>query len=157
MILNQLALFLLWELVSIFDMAAVDIPEFAKVYLDKPYVKVFWNPDDQVLTSTWSGFFDYSEISAVGRRILEAVSFERATKVLYDARGIEMLDDSSQQYIAGYFTKQMVRSGVKKAAAVFPDDVFAKFSVDQIQDNMNRAVNVRFFKSTSEASQWLGN
>ena len=53
------------------------------------------------------------------------VSFEGAKKVLYDARQIEMLDENSKNYISGDFTHEMIKSGVKYAAAVFPEDIFA--------------------------------
>ncbi len=129
----------------------------ARVYLDKPYVKVFWSPEDHILMSKWTGFCTFEEIKAVGTRILDAVTFEGAEKVLYDAREIEVLDDHSQKYISGDFTIDMISSGVKFAAAVFPDDIFAKFSVDDIQKDIKqkRISNVTYFQSFSNAFNWL--
>lgn len=128
-----------------------------RVYLDKPYVKVFWNPEDKILMSKWMGFCTYEEIKAVGTRILDAVTFEGAEKVLYDAREIEVLDDHSQKYISGEFTSEMISSGVRFAAAVFPDDIFAKFSLDGIQRNIKqkKISNVTYFQSFSNALNWL--
>ncbi|MBU2914445.1 hypothetical protein [Reichenbachiella agariperforans] len=129
----------------------------SRVYLDKPYVKVFWSPEDSILMSKWSGFCTFEEIKAVGDRILDAVTFEGAQKVLYDARQIEVLDDNSQRYISGTFTQEMISSGVKFAAAVFPDDIFAKFSIDDIQRDIQerRISNVTYFQSISNAFNWL--
>lgn len=135
------------------------LPRNAKVYLDKPYVKIFWNPTNKVLSTIWKGFSTYDEISAIGHRILDAVVFEKATKVLYDAREIEILDNDSERYISGIFTKEMVGAGVKYAAAVLPEDVFAKYSIDNIQqkiiDNKNACVN--YFNSMTNAIKWLEN
>lgn len=135
--------------------ATLPIPKNAKVYLDKPYVKVFWDPMNKILSSQWTGFCDFDEISAVGKRILDAVNFEQAKKVLYDARQIEMLDDDSKKYITGNFTKEMIKAGVKYAAAVFPEDILAKLSIDQIQKSLESGTDVNYFKSQSSAFDWL--
>ena len=135
--------------------STVEIPKNANVYLDKPYVKVFWDPMTKILTSSWVGFCDFDEVSAVGRRILDAVNFEGAKKVLYDARQIEMLDENSKNYISGDFTHEMIKSGVKYAAAVFPEDIFAKITIDQIQKKLERTTAVIYFKSLATAFDWL--
>ena len=136
---------------------SIDIPHNAKVYLDKPYVKVFWNPTTKVLSSIWKGFSTYDEISAIARRILDAVTFEKATKILYDARELEILDNDSEKYISGAFTKEMVGAGVKYAAAVLPEDSFAQSSIDSIKQTIvhNKKATVNYFKSLPKAVSWL--
>ncbi|MEO9967741.1 MAG: hypothetical protein ABJF11_18240 [Reichenbachiella sp.] len=136
---------------------SIDIPKNYKVYLNKPYVQVFWNPINKILTSRWTGFCTFDEIKAVAQRIIDAVILEGAKKVLYDARGIEMLDDDSQRYIAGDFTKEMIKVGIEYSATVSPTDVFAKFSVDDIQSSIKipEASHNKFFKSVDEAFEWL--
>lgn len=137
--------------------SSLKIPDNAKIYLNKPYVQIFWDPERHILTSRWSGFCTADEIIAVGRRILDAVTFEKAEKVLYDARGIEVLDADSQNYISGTFTKEMVKSGVKYAATVFPEDVFAKFSVEDIHHKLRNknGTHINYFKTISRACTWL--
>lgn len=138
---------------------SLTIPRNAKIYLDKPYVKVFWDPTRKILMSVWKGFSTFDEISAIGHRILDAVVFEKATKVLYDAREMEILDNDSERYISGVFTKEMVSAGVKYAAAVLPEDVFAKYSIDNIQQSIihNKNACVNYFKSFQNAMEWLEN
>ncbi len=133
------------------------IPKDAKIYLNKPYVQLFWDPAGRILTSRWLGFCTNEEINAVGKRILDAVTFEKAEKVLYDARGIELLDEESQNYISGVFVQEMVGSGVKYAATVFPQDLLAKFSIDDIQRKLTRynASSISFFDSIKSACDWL--
>ncbi|UXP31137.1 hypothetical protein N6H18_12335 [Reichenbachiella agarivorans] len=128
-----------------------------KVYLDKPYVKVLWDTEDGILMSRWSGFCTFDEIKAVSVRILDAVVLEGAKKVLYDAREIEVLDDESQEYISGAFTREMIQSGIMYSATVFPDDVFAKFSVDDIHKSLKgrKISNVTYFQSLPSAIEWL--
>lgn len=127
------------------------------VYLDKPYVKVFWDPNNGILTSRWSGFCTYDEVRAVGDRIIDAVNFEGVKKVLYDAREIEILDDDSLGYISGDFAKSMIRAGVKYAATVFPEDIIARFSVDTIQERLSqvRGSVVVYYNTLGDASNWL--
>lgn len=135
------------------------IPKNAKIYLDKPYVKVFWDPSTKVLSSVWKGFATFVEISSIGFRILDAVIFEKATKVLYDAREMEILDNDSEKYISGVFTKEMLGAGVKYAAVVLPEDVFAKYSIDNIQQTIisNKNACVNYFNSLPKALKWLEN
>ncbi|UXX78039.1 hypothetical protein N7E81_11785 [Reichenbachiella carrageenanivorans] len=136
---------------------SIEIPKDSKVYLNKPYVQVFWNPLNKILTSRWTGFCTYDEIKAVAQRIIDAVLFEGARKVLYDAREIEVLDENSQKYIAGNFTKEMIKVGIEYSATVLPVDIFAKFSVDDIQSSIKipEASHNRFFQNIDDASEWL--
>lgn len=136
---------------------SIEIPKDSKVYLNKPYVQVFWSPINQILTSRWTGFCTFNEIKAVAQRIIDAVILEGARKVLYDAREIEVLDEDSQKYIAGDFTKEMIKVGIVYSATVSPTDVFAKFSLDDIQNSIKipEASNNMFFQSVEEAFIWL--
>lgn len=136
---------------------SIEIPKDSKVYLKKPYVQVFWSPINRILTSRWTGFCTYDEIKAVAQRIIDAVTLEGARKVLYDAREIEVLDEDSQKYIAGDFTKEMIKVGIEYSATVSPTDVFAKFSMDDIQNSIKipEASHNKFFQSVEEAFQWL--
>ncbi|SMD37831.1 hypothetical protein SAMN04488029_3477 [Reichenbachiella faecimaris] len=136
---------------------SIEIPKDAKVYLNKPYVQVFWSPINKILTSRWTGFCTYDEIIAVAQRIIDAVTFEGARKVLYDAREIEVLDEQSQKYIAGDFTKEMIKVGIEYSATVSPTDVFAKFSLDDIQSAIKiaEASKNKFFQDVDEAFNWL--
>lgn len=136
---------------------SLEIPKDSKVYLNKPYVQVFWNPLNKILTSRWTGFCTFDEIKAVAQRIIDAVSFEGARKVLYDAREIEVLDEDSQRYIAGDFTKEMIKVGIEYSATVSPTDIFAKFAVDDIQNSIKipESANNKLFQSVEEAFNWL--
>ncbi|MEO9804703.1 MAG: hypothetical protein ABJF04_15710 [Reichenbachiella sp.] len=136
---------------------SIEIPKNSKVYLNKPYVQVFWNPLNKILTSRWTGFCTYDEIKAVAQRIIDAVTFEGARKVLYDAREIEVLDEDSQRFIAGDFTKEMIKVGIEYSATVSPTDTFAKFSLDDIQSSIKipEASNNKFFKTVDDAFDWL--
>ncbi|MEP2023128.1 MAG: hypothetical protein ABJH98_10515 [Reichenbachiella sp.] len=138
---------------------SIEIPKNSKVYLNKPYVQVFWSPINKILTSRWTGFCTYDEIKAVAQRIIDAVTFEGAKKVLYDAREIEVLDENSQRFIAGEFTKEMIKVGIEYSATVSPVDIFAKFSLDDIQSSIKipEATHNRFFQNMDEAINWLSN
>lgn len=120
-------------------------------------MQLYWNPKTQILTNRWRGFCSYDEIQAVGTRILDAVVFEKSKKILYDAKQIEVLDEQSQLYISGVFTREMIDAGIKYAATVLPMDIFAKFSVDDIQKKLdrNKGIYVSYFNSFSQATDWL--
>ena len=136
---------------------SLEIPKESRVYLNKPYVQVFWNPLNKILTSRWTGFCTFDEIKAVAQRIIDAVTFEGARKVLYDAREIEVLDEESQRFIAGDFTKEMIKVGIEYSATVSPTDIFAKFSVDDIQNSIKipESSKNKLFQSMDEAFNWL--
>ena len=60
-----------------------------------------------------------------------------------------------KNYITGSFTKEMIKAGVTYAAAVFPEDILAKLSIDHIQEKLERGVDVNYFNSQSSAFDWL--
>jgi len=128
----------------------------SKLYLDKPYIKIAWNGKESILINHFRGFATYEEISEIGIRILQAVEIEKAKKVLYDARGLEILDDKSRTYIVEDFAQLMADAGVEYAATVFPQDVFARDSISQIRDSLKYLSDVnQFFGSVTKALEWL--
>ena len=42
----------------------------AKYYLDKPYIKVGYDPASGILFNVWGGFASYSEVRQIGQRTL---------------------------------------------------------------------------------------
>lgn len=128
----------------------------SKLYLDKPYIKVAWNPKEGIVINHFKGFATYEEIVEIGKRIIEAVVTEKAKKILYDARGLEILDDNSREYIVRDFARQIGESGVLYAATIFPDDVFARSTVGQIEHSLRYLNDVnRYFPSVTKALGWL--
>ena len=128
----------------------------SKLYLDKPYIKVAWNQKEGILINHFRGFATYEEIQEIGKRIIEAVKIEKATKVLYDARGLEIIDDISRDYIVKDFTHQMANAGVLYAATVLPEDVFARSTMDQIMASLSYLNEVnQYFHSITKALEWL--
>lgn len=113
--------------------------------------------ETKVMTSSWLGFCTHDEILAVGQRIVDAVQIEGARRVLYDTRGLEVLDLSSQRYITGKFTIDMMEAGVRVAAVVLPHDLFARFTVNDIQKKlaMHGGAFVNYFEELKEAINWL--
>ncbi len=129
----------------------------SKTYLDKPYIKVAWHPRLNLIIHDWKGFATFEEILEVGQRTLEAVQMEHATKVLYDTRGMEVLDDRSRNYITNEFTLKMIRAGIHYSATVMPDDPFAQYTMHAIKERMERhfADRVRYFDAINKAIDWL--
>ena len=118
---------------------------------------MFWDHKTKILTSRWSGFCTHDEILAVGQRIIDVVHIEGTSRILYDARGLEVLDTSSQRYITGKFTIDLMEAGVRVAAVVLPYDLFAQFTVDDIQKKLAQhgGAFVNYFKDVESAVDWL--
>ena len=129
----------------------------SKTYLDKPYIKVAWHPQLNLIIHDWKGFATFEEILEVGRRTLSAVQMEHATKVLYDTRDMEVLDDRSRNYIAGEFTVKMIRAGIHYSATILPEDPFAQCTIQAIKGSMERHLpeRVRYFNTVNKALDWV--
>ena len=128
----------------------------SKLYLDKPYIKIAWSNKEGIMINHFRGFATHEEIVEIGKRIIEAVKIEKAKKILYDARGLEILDDNSKEYIIKDFTRQVGETGVQFAATVFPDDVFAKSTMGHIEQSLTHLNDVnRYFPSINKAVDWL--
>ncbi|MEQ9423279.1 MAG: hypothetical protein RJQ09_02590 [Cyclobacteriaceae bacterium] len=128
----------------------------SKLYLDKPYIKIAWNAKEGILINHFRGFATHEEIVEIGKRIVEAVKIEKANKILYDARGLEIIDDISRNYIVAEFTNDISKAGVVYAATVLPEDIFAKGSMGRIKDSLKHLDDVnQFFSSVTKALEWL--
>lgn len=129
----------------------------AKYYLDKPYITIGYDPVTGILFNIWNGFASFEEVLQIGKRTLEAALFEKPTKVLFDTRNMEVLDEESQQYVSNEFAKQMRDIGIKFSATVLPEDVFAQHSVDRIKNALlyGASTEVKYFKEISAAVKWL--
>lgn len=128
----------------------------SKLYLDKPYIKIAWSIKEGIMINHFRGFATHEEIVEIGKRIIEAVKIEKAKKILYDARGLEILDDNSREYIIKDFTRQIGDSGVQYAATVLPEDVFAKSTMGQIEESLSHLNDInRYFPSINKAVDWL--
>jgi len=128
----------------------------SKLYLDKPYIKIAWNSKEGILINHFEGFATHDEVVEIGKRIIEAVEIEKVKKVLYDARGLEIMDDNSREYIIKDFAYQIGESGVLYAATVLPEDVFARGTMSQIEESLRYLNDVnRYFPSVTKALGWL--
>lgn len=138
-------------------LSVVSLLRESKMYLDKPYIKVAWHEPSETIIHHWKGFATFEEILEVGKRTLAAVQQQHATKVLYDTRAMEVLDDRSRDYISGAFTIQMIRAGIHFSATVLPEDPFAQDSIKVIRERMERHLpeRVKYFRSFNKAVDWL--
>lgn len=129
----------------------------SKIYMNKPYIKVGYNISNQFVFNLWSGFATYEEVLEIGNRTIDTCLAERAQRVLFDSRYMEVLDEPSRNYISNVFTEKMTKIGVKYAATVLPEDVFAIQSMEDIKDRLSeeKNVKVKYFTSTTKAVSWL--
>ena len=135
------------------------IPQGVTIYLDKPYVKLFYDKSNEVLMCVFKGFSTVEEVEAICIRMLQAVNIESAKKVLYDTRLLEVLDEVSEKYISTTYTSKIIEAGVKYSATVIPKDIFAQLSVDNIQKRHSKFEyrGIFYFESFSKALKWLSN
>jgi hypothetical protein len=129
----------------------------SNLYMDKPYVKIGWNPKDEILASYWKGFFSLEEIVATGNRLIQVAKIEQAQKVLYDTTAMEILDETSQRFIAGEFTRHLVEAGILYSAAIVPKDFMAKTAVENIMAISPESIHNRskIFNNFNTALRWL--
>jgi hypothetical protein len=129
----------------------------ATIYLDKEYIKVGYNEEFKILFNIWNGFSSFEEVLEVGNRTLEIADKKSAKKVLFDSTNMEILDKESRDYISNQFTTKMTGLGVKYAATVLPEDVFAQNTIKDIQVRLQQSqnVHVKYFNDCKKALDWL--
>ena len=129
----------------------------AKYYLDKPYITVGYDSVSGILFSIWNGFASFDEVLQISQRTLEAALFEKPTKMLFDTRNMEVLDEESQQYVSHEFSRKMRDLGIKFTAAVLPEDEFAQNSMDRIKNQIftGTSTEIKYFGEMSAALKWL--
>lgn len=129
-----------------------------RIFIDRPYVQVRYDESNKILYSVWQGFATADEFLGIGERLIELVSKENIHKVLYNTLEIELIDDFSQAFISGAFTRKMIIAGIQYSATVLPKDDLALESLDHIRELTHAPdANNRFFSSLEEAEHWLFN
>lgn len=128
-----------------------------RVYIDLPYVKVACDLERGILFSYWSGFASYEEFVNIGERIVEIISKDQITRILFDTRDMEVIDDYSQAFISGDYTRDMIRLGIRYAATILPEDPIARESLMHIEHSVPVGESHNnYFDTVEESLAWLG-
>lgn len=128
----------------------------ARIYIDLPYVKVASHPGWGILFTYWSGFASYEDFVNIGERVSEIISKDQLEKILFDTRELEVIDDYSQAFISGDYTREMIRQGVRFAATVLPTDPIARESLMNIEHTVPVSEDYNnYFDTAEEAIGWL--
>ena len=111
----------------------------------------------QGLLLTWNGFTNDEEFKVCIDKSLEYIGEYAATRLIHDMTNSQGISPKSQEYASTQSKKITEKLGQIKRALIMPKDVFAKFSVN----NVNQRTIVedgqirRNFQSYEEARDWL--
>ncbi len=124
---------------------------------ETPYLSISYNADIPTLIVKWVGFTSSQQFRDGIDKVFEFMAEKKITSTITDISEHKVISTEDQEYAATRSVEYTQQFGNVKRALITPQDVFARFSIKQVnaqvskQDNQDR----RFFGSIEDAKEWL--
>ena len=126
--------------------------------MKEPYVEIFIDKSNNVLTAKWFGFLKADEVKK-GCSLMTKYVKENNTKThLSDHRGLRILSKEVQDYLTQTWFPEVEKVGLKKVGAVLSEDVFAAATVNKVNKEAKVGrLTISSFGSEKACMDWLSN
>ncbi|OJJ19557.1 hypothetical protein BKI52_22380 [marine bacterium AO1-C] len=127
-----------------------------KTYLESNTAQVSYDPQEGFFRLTIKKFVKDEEFKNILLRIIDWFSEQSsATKILNDFRGFKGVSPALQEWVTQHYYPSMVKGGLKQAALVLSNDVFAKVAGKKVKSGVDSMFMYKAFPSIDEAESWL--
>ncbi len=128
-----------------------------EVFKDK-FVEISYDETNRVIIAQWIGFLKIDEVKKGCNILIDFVKKNRITKHLSDQRKLKVLSKDVQGYLVDEFFGEMGKNGLTKLAVLVSDDIFAKASVENVnQTTATKIGGITFntFNAQQDCINWL--
>jgi hypothetical protein len=125
---------------------------------EESYLKVYHNKENNIITAQWIGFLKPEDVREGCEYIDQQIRKHNITNHISDQRKLKILSKDVQEYLVGECFPMWGQSGLKKIAVFVSSDLFAKVSVDKVNQNaIEKAGFITFgtFDKHEDCVQWL--
>jgi hypothetical protein len=133
----------------------VDAPPKGDVYLDEPWLTIWWDSSCGCVHGQWKAFATSAEFRAGLMRGLEAIKDKRATAYVSDTRKVKVIVHKDQQWLRETWIPLAVAEGLKRVALVTGAAGLGKTTVLEIVKQVDDDLFLRTFDSVAEAFAWV--
>lgn len=128
-----------------------------EILYETPYLHIIYNNEIPTLIVKWIGFTSSQQFRDGIDKVFECMADKKITSTITDISQHKVISTEDQEYAATRSVQYTQEYGEVKRAIITPQDVFARFSIKQVnaqvskQDNQDR----RFFGTIDDAKEWL--
>jgi hypothetical protein len=133
----------------------VDVPPKADVYLDEPWLTIWWDSSRKCVHGQWKAFATSAELRAGLMKGLEAIKQKRATAYVSDTRAIKLIVQKDQAWLQDTWIPLAMAAGLKRVAVVTGAPGLGKTTVMEIVKEVDDESFLRNFDTLSEAFAWV--
>ena len=136
-------------------MVLVDAPPKGDVYLDEPWLTIWWDSSCSCVHTQWKAFATSAEFRAGLMRGLEAIKDKRATTYVSDARKVKAIVQKDQTWVRDTWIPLALAGGLKRIALVTGTAGLGKTAVLEIIKQVDDELFMRSFDTVAEAFAWV--
>jgi hypothetical protein len=127
-------------------METIYLSDFQKVYFDR---------SKRIINLQYNGFPDNKSGFEGLRKVMEFSSSNPVRGAINDCLKMKGTFSMVNDFVAKEYMPRLVQNGLKAYAIVLSDDVFTKFSAEQLIQKLGENANMRFFNNKQEAQKWV--
>ncbi len=136
-------------------MVFVDVPPKSDVYVDEPWLTIWWDRAHNCVHGEWKAFATSAEFRAGLMKGLGAIKEKRATAYVSDTRKVKVIVQKDQEWVKETWIPLAVAEGLKRVALVTGAAGLGKTTVLEIVKQVDDEAFLRSFDSLAEAFDWL--
>lgn len=129
------------------------------VYFDSNLATVNYIPEKKMVEVIWKGEFVKSEDYRLTlQKALELLAKYKAECWLSDMTMQKAVSQEDKKWVDEHVIPVAIKNGVKKAAFVVPQNIFAKLYADQLAKSIkNSGFEFQYFENRKSAYTWFSN
>jgi|SRR5690606_11192757 len=103
----------------------------------------------------WNGFSSSGEFYEANESVLRLLKENNARKIVADLRNMKIIKLEDQQWLYKDWLPRAIRAGLEYVAIVESEDFFNRLSVDNVSQQINGQLNIKYFNTYSWARNWI--
>ncbi|UII28721.1 hypothetical protein LVD15_09935 [Fulvivirga maritima] len=126
-----------------------------KTLLQESYCDITFDDSTKVVTAQWIGFLKTDQVKK-GCELMTKFIKENEIKLhLSDHRRLKVLSKEVQEYLGGSWFPEVESIGLTKLAVLVSDDVFAKATVDKVNETAVGSLKIHTFNAEKDCFDWF--
>ena len=118
-------------------------------------LQINYDSDANAVVMKWSGFSKNDEFREANEAVLDFIKQSRANKLLADTRDMKIISIKDQQWLYLNWLPRTIAAGLNFAAIIKSEDFFNRLSVDNVVQQVNDHLTVKYFNTFLRAKNWL--
>ena len=126
------------------------------VYVDNPWLHMWWDSEHECLRSQWKAFANSAEFRAGLMKALDAIRERHAVRYVSDTRKIKVIVHEDQKWANETWVPLAAAAGLKRCGMVTADAGLGKITVEEVIAQVHdRGLLMHRFASVDAAMKWV--